>query len=265
MKMNVDKRNNKSSTKVGTTTATATTTTTTPTDFEIACHAIVGKDDVELSIRRIKRMKEFRSRYKIQNDSSVTVFQAIQCVHKFFHAYPDFIQAIGKDIYDRTTIYIRLSALSSAPPFNHTDEDRWRALYYILHAVQPDFDAVRRGTVWIGDLQDVNTRTTFPFQLVLQGGRSLLKDSYPLKVKDFPCIASPSRFSPVWAIVWPLISTTKKLHQRYVAVTPEQLQGHFPKQLLGTQFGGTMSQREVMEYLEENLRKRFENEDSFRL
>lgn len=254
--------NNRNKNRRGGTVETRPTTGTT-SDFELACHAIVGKEDIDLSVRRIQRMKEFRTMYNIQNDSSVTVFQAIQCIHKFFHAYPNFIQAIGTDVYDRTTVYIQLSALSKHPPFNHTEDDRWTALYYILHAMQPDFDSVRKGTVWIGDMDNANTRTTFPFQLFLQGGRALLKDSYPIKVKDLPCLCSPGRFSPVWAFVWPFLST--KMSHRYVAVTPGQLQGHFPKTLLSKQLGGTISQRDVLDYLEENLRKRFENEESFRL
>ena len=228
-------------------------------DFEIAAHAIVAKDNVELALHRIRRLKAFKEKYNIPND--ITVFQAIQLLHKFQHAYPDFIQAIGKDGYDRYTFVFQLKSLSSPPPFNHDENDRFAALYFIFHALQPDLDAIRKGVVFVGDLKGV-TRQFFALDL-FNGTRSLTKDAYPIKVKDFPCVSSPSRFSAVYAMCMPFFSAT--LRQKYVSCHTQLLQTYYSRPLLPARLGGTMKENEIMDLLEENLKKRFENQESFRL
>lgn len=228
-------------------------------DFELAAHAIVAKENTELALKRIRRLAKFKETYNISND--MTVFQAIQLLHKFVHANPGFLQAFGVDTYHRHVLVFRLQALKYPPPFNHSEEDQFAALYYIFHALQPDLDAVRKGTIFVGDIDGV-TRQYFSLGL-FNGGRSLTKDAYPIKVKDFPCVSTPPRFSAVYAMCWPFFST--KLRQKYVTCTAAQLQHHFPKSLWLQRLGGVMSETEVMEKIEENLKKRFENEESFRL
>jgi hypothetical protein len=228
-------------------------------DFELAAHAIVAKENTELALKRIRRLSKFKETYKISNDR--TVFQALQLLHKFVHAYPGFLQAFGVDEYNRHVLVFRLQALKSPPPFNHSEEDLFAALYYIFHALQPDLDAIRKGTIFVGDMEGL-TRQSLTLNL-FQGGRWLTKESYPIKVKDFPCVSSPPTLSAVYAMCWPFFST--KLRQKYVACTAAQLQDHFPKSLWLQRLGGVMSEPEVMEKLEESLKKRFENEESFRL
>lgn len=231
-------------------------------DFEIAAHAIVAKDNTTLALKRIRRLKAFKDTHGISRE--VTVFQAIQMLHKFFHAYPDFVQAIGVDTYDRQCCCFRLEALTSPPPFNHTEKDRWCALYYLFHALQPDLDAIRRGTVWIGDLEGGTRQTLLANSMsIYLGGRSLTVESYPIKVKDFPCVHSPSKFSGLYVLCWPFFSKT--LAKKYIACTPRQVQDHFSKTLLPKSLGGTMPSQRVLEILEENLKMRYENEESFRL
>jgi hypothetical protein len=229
------------------------------TDFEIAAHAIVAKDNAQLALHRIRRLKQFKQQHGIPDKT--TVFHAIQIVHKFVHAYPNFIQAFGKDSYGRNTITFRLIGLTSPPPFNHSEEDRFMALYYIFHALQPDLDSIRTGTVFVGDLEGI-TRQYFTYDL-FTGGRALTKDSYPIKVKDFPCLSTPSMFSAVYAMCYPFFSTTLK--QKYVSCTPTQIQEHFPKSLWSKRLGGTMTERDLLDTIEENLKRRFENEERFRL
>ncbi|KAG7346751.1 CRAL/TRIO domain containing protein [Nitzschia inconspicua] len=228
-------------------------------DFELAAHAIVAKEDTELALKRIRRLQQFKKTCNISSD--MTVFQAIQLLHRFVHAYPGFLQAFGTDTYERHVFTFRLQCLKSPPPFNHSEEDQFAALYYIFHALQPDLDAIRKGTIFVGDIEGI-TRQYFSLSL-FNGGRSLTKDSYPIKVKDFPCVGSPPRFSAVYAMCWPFFST--KLRQKYVACTPAQLQQHFPRKLLPQRLGGVMSEKDLMEKLEESLKKRFENEECFRL
>jgi CRAL/TRIO domain len=228
-------------------------------DFELAAHAIVAKDDTELALTRIRRLRKFKETNNISND--MTVFQAIQLLHRFVHANPGFLQAFGTDTYERHVLAFRLQCLKFPPPFNHSEEDQFATLYYIFHALQPDLDAVRKGAIFLGDMEGI-TRHSFTLSL-FNGGRSLSKESYPIKVKDFPCVSAPSRFSAVTAMCWPFFST--KLRQKYVACTPVQVQYHFPKELLPKRLGGIMNETDVMEKLEESLKKRFENEEGFRL
>jgi hypothetical protein len=228
-------------------------------DFELATHAIVAKDHAELAIHRIRRLHRFKEQYGVP--AKTTVFHAIQIVHKFVHAYPNFLQAFGEDSYDRPTVVFRLKDLTSPPPFNHSEEERFMALYYIFHALQPDLDSVRRGTIFVGDLEGL-VRQFFTLDL-FNGARALTKDAYPIKVKDFPCMATPPKLSAVYAMCYPFFSTTLK--QKYVPCTDKQIQEHFPKKLWPKRLGGTMTENEILDAIEENLKRRFENEESFRL
>jgi hypothetical protein len=236
-------------------------------DFEIAAHAIVAKDDTALAMKRIRRLKSFKDSNGISHE--VTVFQAMQLLHKFFHAYPDFVQSVGVDAYNRNFICFKLSALTSPPPFNHTEKERFAALYYIFHALQPDLDAVRRGTVWLGDLGGSTRQTVLPSNAIMQSstmfhiGRALLVESYPIKVKDFPCINAPSKFSGLYLLCWPFFS--KKLSAKYIPCTSRQIQDHFSKTILPKSLGGSMPSQKILEILEENLQKRFDSEQAFRL
>lgn len=227
-------------------------------DFEVAAHAIVAKGDTEVALKRIRRMQIFKDTNSISHE--MTVFQAIQLLHRFVHAYPDFLQAFGTDSYERHVFVFRLQCLKSPPPFNHSEEDQLASLYYIFHALQPDLEAVRRGTIFVGDLEGVSRRS-FTFSL-FNGGRSLTKESYPIKVKDFPCIDTPL-FSAVYPMMLPFFST--KLRQKFVTCPKQLLQRYLPKTLLPRRLGGVMTETEVLEKLEESLKKRFENEEVFRL
>jgi CRAL/TRIO domain len=227
-------------------------------DFELAAHAIVAKENTELALKRIRRLAKFKETYNISNDR--TVFQAIQLLHKFVHAYPGFLQAFGVDSYNRHVLVFRLEALKSPPPFNHSEEDRFAALYYIFHALQPDLDAIRMGTIFVGDMEGV-TRETLALSL-FNGVRCFTRDAYPIKVKDFPCVSTPPRLSAVYVMCWPFFSA--KLREKFVTCTTAQLQDHFPKSLWLQRLGGIMNETEVMEKLEENLKRRFENEECFR-
>jgi hypothetical protein len=228
-------------------------------DFELAAHAIVAKENTEIALKRIRRLSKFKETHSISSDK--TVFQAIQLLHKFVHAYPGFLQAFGVDAYNRHVLAFRLQRLKSPPPFNHSEEDLFAALYYIFHALQPDLDAIRKGTIFVGDMEGV-TRQSLPLSL-FNGFRSLTKESYPIKVKDFPCVSMPPRLSGAYIMCWPFFSAT--LRQKYVPCTAEQLQDHFPKSLLLHRLGGVMRETELREKLEESLKKRFENEENFRL
>jgi len=236
-------------------------------DFDIATNAIVAKDNTELAMKRIRRLKAFKDTNGISHE--VTVFQAMQLIHKFFHAYPDFVQSVGVDNYNRHFICFKLSELKTPPPFNHTEKERFAALYYIFHALQPDLDAVRRGTVWLGDLEGSKRQTVLPSSSFMQNntmyynGRALLVESYPIKVKDFPCINTPSKFSGLYVLCWPFFSKT--LSKKYIPCTTQQIQDHFSNKILPTSLGGTMTSQKVLEVLEENLRNRFDNEQGFRL
>jgi hypothetical protein len=238
-------------------------------DFEVAAHAIVAKDDTALAMKRIRRLKLFKDNNSIISHE-MTVFQAMQSIHKFFHAYPEFVQAVGVDTYNRQCICFKLSVLTSPPPFNHTETERFTALFYIFHALQPDLDAVRKGTVWLGDLEDV-TRQTLMSNYMIQpnalyfGGKGLTVESYPIKVKDFPCINAPTKYTQpaLYMLCWPFFS--KKLTKKYIPCTQQQIKEHFPKNLLPRSLGGTMSTQQVLEVLEEKLQKRYDTEQAFRL
>lgn len=235
-----------------------------PSDLEIVAHAIRAKGDTAKALHRMRRMKQFKDMYGIpdafvvdtnsdsdkhnaEDDEEAKQRQEriLQLLHKVFvTAYPNFIQRIGLDRHNRVVIQFRLCELrwTQPPPFNHSDEERFQAFYYLLNAAHPTLDQIRRGTVWVGDLEgiqdDVQQR---PTSEIYKGGRLLLRDSYPIKVDDIPCVDCPSTFSIVYLGLYPFLSS--HFLSKFVCVTHEMLQQHFPPELLSDRLQGKIKKK----------------------
>mmetsp|Transcript_11563 Transcript_11563/g.27170 ORF Transcript_11563/g.27170 Transcript_11563/m.27170 type:complete len:385 (+) Transcript_11563:317-1471(+) len=213
-----------------------------PSDFEIVAHALRAKGNISKALHRLKRMKMFKDAYNIpefdfeaSSSTSDPVEPILKLMKKFLIAYPEFIKKIGMDKYGRVAVQFQLSGLrwSLPAPFNHTEAERFQALYYLLHVTQPTLESIRRGTVWIGDLVDVTERPSPP---LYRGGRMLLRDSYPIKVEDVPVVDCPPTFSKVYATTYPFLSS--HFVAKFVRVTPEVLRSHFPPELLSDRLLG---------------------------
>ena len=259
-----------------------------PSDLEIAAHAIRAKGDTAKALHRMRRLKQFKDRYGIpdfvleeeddddeENEDAPTtkskqsphVVEQERILHllqKFLTAYPNFLQRIGLDPHNRVVIQFRLCALrwTVPPPFNHSDEERFAALYYLLHALQPTLDQIRMGTVWIGDLEGMGTPgdagegggSVRPTAEIYHGGRLLLRDSYPLKVDDIPCVDGPSKFSTLYLSLYPFLS--RHFLAKYIHVTPEMLRHHFPAEFLSDRLQGNHSSRKNLLYHQHHHRRR---------
>ena len=218
-----------------------------PSDFELATHAMIGKGNTARALKRIKRLAAFKETYRVpvfagdetydeetinnnhhQHESN-TIEAVLLIVKKFLLAYPDFIRSIGMDKHGRVTVVFKLKGLrwSQAPPFNHTERDRFRALYCLMNALQPTIDSVRRGTIWIGDLKDVSEK---PAPSFLEGCRKLLRDSFPIRVEDVPVVRCPPFWSAAFVGTYPYWS--RHFGTKFVRVDPETLRKHFPSDLL---------------------------------
>ena len=250
-----------------------------PSDLEIAAHAIRAKGDTAKALHRMRRLKQFKDRYGIpdfvleeedapttkskQSPHVVEQERILQLLQKFLTAYPNFLQRIGLDPHNRVVIQFRLCALrwTVPPPFNHSDEERFAALYYLLHALQPTLDQIRMGTVWIGDLEGIGSTTggdgggsVRPTAEIYHGGRLLLRDSYPLKVDDIPCVEGPSKFSTLYLSLYPFLS--RHFLAKYISVTPEMLRHHFPAEFLSDRLQGNHSSRKNPPYHQHQHRRR---------
>jgi len=216
----------------------ANNSATMPTDFELATHAIIAKGDTSRALKRIKRLREFKERYRVpnfecgyENDeyNEANIDGVLLVIKKFLSAYPDFVKSIGMDKHGRIAAVLRMRGLrwSHPPPFNHTESDRFKALYCLMHALQPTPESVRRGTVWIADLGGVTARPSGPFT---EGFRKLLRDSYPVRVQDVPVVRCPPLWSGAFAGTYPFWS--RHFANRFVRVDPATLRSHFPADLL---------------------------------
>jgi hypothetical protein len=232
-------------------------------EWDIACQAIVAKNQPLKAIHRLRRLKKFQQAYKIPQHP--TVYEAIKTLHDFCHDHTDFIQAIGQDVLGRWVLSFQLKGLTNVQQQEQevSMESEFIALYFLFAALQSDLDAVRKGTIWIGDLQDISRRT-MPLSLV-NGARAMCRDSYPIKVQDAPVINVPPRWSAVYALCRPFFSP--HLMEKLVwGCTPELLKKVFPKHVLSKgSLGGTQSQQDILDVLEHNLTRRFDNQESFRL
>ena len=232
-------------------------------DWDIACHAIVAKGDSAKAIQRLRRLKQFQQYYKVPQHP--TVYEAIRTMHDFCHAHPDFIQAIGCDASGRWVLSFQLKAWTcpgqQEPPLLSVEREL-AALFFLLKALQPDLDSVRKGTIWIGDLEGI-TRQTLSLSSV-RGARALCRDAFPIRIEDAPCWNTPPKLSAAYAFCRPFFSPhlTEKL---VWDCTPELLTKHLPKHVLCRALGGTQSRNDVMDVLEENLARRFESQQTFRL
>ena len=234
---------NNSNTVIAATNAPATTQLYgKPSDFEIAAHALRAKGDTSKGLKRLHRMKIFKDAYNIPafdvdsgSSRSDPIKPILKLMKKFLTAYPQFVQKIGIDKFGRVAVQLQLDGLrwSQPSPFNHTETERFQAFYYLLHATQPTLESIRRGTVWIGDIQNVTER---PSAALFRGGRMLLRDSYPIKVQDVPVVHCPPRFSKVYATTYPFFSS--HFVSKFVRVTPDVLRAHFPPELLSDRLRG---------------------------
>uniref|UniRef100_A0A7S4EHS8 CRAL-TRIO domain-containing protein n=1 Tax=Pseudo-nitzschia australis TaxID=44445 RepID=A0A7S4EHS8_9STRA len=234
---------NNSNAIVAATTAPATTQLYgKPSDFEIAAHALRAKGNTSKGLKRLQRMKIFKDAYNIPDfdlDSGSNrndpIKPILKLMKKFLTGYPQFLQKIGIDKFGRVAVQLQLDGLrwSQPPPFNHTETERFQAFYYLLHATQPTLESIRRGTVWIGDIQNITER---PSAALFRGGRMLLRDSYPIKVQDVPVVDCPPRFSKVYATTYPFFSS--HFVSKFVRVTPDVLRAHFPPELLSDRLRG---------------------------
>mmetsp|Transcript_87018 Transcript_87018/g.251336 ORF Transcript_87018/g.251336 Transcript_87018/m.251336 type:complete len:281 (+) Transcript_87018:172-1014(+) len=229
-------------------------------DWDIACHAVIAKSRPSKALHRIRRLQQFRQSYKVPQHP--TVYEAIKVLHDFVDAYPSFIQAVGQDSSGRWVISYELKKFVDAEKDESTLERDFTALYFLMMALQPDLDSVRKGTVWIGDLTDI-TRQDLPLTII-NGARSLCRDSFPIKLQDVPCLNAPSKFSAVYALCRPFFSP--KFTEKLVwDCPPLVLRRAYPKRFLGKQLGGTQSRHQMLDLLEENLTRRFAIQESFRL
>lgn len=232
-------------------------------DWDIVCHAVVAKSDSAKAIQRLRRLKQFQQIYKVPEHP--TVYEAIRTMHDFCHAHPDFIQAIGCDASGRWVLSFQLKAWTCSDQQEQgqlSAERDFAALYFLLMALQPDLESVRKGTIWIGDLEGI-TCQTLPLSSV-RGARALCREAFPIRVEDAPCWNTPPKLSAVYAFCRPCFSP--HLTEKIVwDCTPELLTKYFPKHVLCKALGGTQSRNEVMDVLEANLVRWFEYRETFRL
>jgi len=209
-----------------------------PTDFELATHAMIAKGNTSKAIKRIQRLAAFKELYRVPDFESdedhpeiteTNIETVLLLVKKFLMAYPEFIKSVGMDKHGRVAVVVRLRGLrwSHPPPFNHTEADRFKALYCLLNALQPTVESVRRGTVWIGDLGGVTERPDVAF---MEGIRKLLRDAYPIRVEDVPVVRCPPLWSGAFCATRPYWS--KHFGQKFVRVDSTTLKLHFPPELL---------------------------------
>jgi hypothetical protein len=229
-------------------------------DFELVQHVIVAKGKEDVVLKRMRRLKLFREKHGI--DKIVSVYGALKMVSKFVDAHKGFLQSLGTDPMGRPIVALNFAALHPSQK-DLEDDNRFAVFYFLLCAMQSDLFNIRNGIVVIGDFTNVTWQNNLSFGL-LRGTAELCRDSFPIKVKDIPLLNAPSTMSSMYAMCWSYLSP-KVVQRLHMDCSLQILKDAFPSQILPKSLGGSQGPLDMMDHLEEALKRRFENDQSFRL
>jgi hypothetical protein len=231
-------------------------------DFEYAHHAIVAKDNVDKALTRIRRLDAFKEEYEIP--SKPTVKEAMECINKFNLLAPGFFTSFGIDENDGR--HVLSGDYKAFLPDSVNSKADWKnmfaALFYIMEAMQPNIGAIRSGVVWLFECEGLGWKN---FSIEMQKRAVVLfKDSYPLRIKELSQLNASILMRVIYNVCKPFLSLRVKEVCHLDAKLPD-IQERFPKDVLPTTMGGAMSELDMLAKIEESLKERYGNSESFEL
>lgn len=250
------------------------------TDFEYAQHALIAKDKIPKALKRLEHLHAFCTSYNIPPLSSPkdTAEHAMQFIQELGALSPGMFLSFGKGdtITERYVITWDYSAFN--PSDYHpkkdtnnksTDNDNknaWKVLfagmYYLLDAMQPNFEAVRSGIVMLADAEHIGWKN---FSLEIEKHAAhLYQDAYPIRIHNMTILHPPVIFKAMYALCKPVLSRKIK-DSIHLNATLHDIQQEYPKECITTTMGGTQTQLDMEKELLEALTRRYSNMASFSL
>ena len=235
-------------------------------DFEYVQHAIIAKDKPAKAIKRIRRLDKFRKEHDIPtNHEKLSADDALKKIQAFEAKSPGMFLSFGKDSSGSGS-YLSTWNYASFLPANYQEASDWKdcfaAFYYMLDAMQPDFDAIRSGIVMLADAENLGWQN-FSLEMEKQAAH-LYQDAYPIRIQNITMLNSPTVFKAIYAICKPFLNKKVK-DVIHLNGNLQDIQGEFSKNILATTMGGTQTTADMEDAMHDGLRHRYSNMASFTL
>ncbi|CAB9509219.1 expressed unknown protein [Seminavis robusta] len=186
-------------------------------DFDVACHALIGRGDETQALERIKGMETFRRTYGIDD----SVEQGSRYMQEFVRMQPGALLKLEScPITQEGVVIWDAAAFCSSLPLTPSTRDvargpwNWEVhvvtAYYMLRALHSCFDSVREGVFLICECDGSSARLSVECETRLYHELGVC---FPYKVKQIMCYNTGSKSPLYWSLLKPMMpqSTWNKL------------------------------------------------------
>ena len=121
-------------------------------DFWYAQFALICKDDVASALKRATKLQYLREEYKI-----VETFEfGRRCIHEAVSLFPDYYLCFSFNPRDGNyVLVVDITKLPMSTFRTHPNAvvTKVREIYFMVHLLSPDFEAIRRGTICMAECE----------------------------------------------------------------------------------------------------------------
>lgn len=225
-------------------------------DMMCAQFALIDGDDVQSAVNRARHLQIFRDQYKIQD----TLDEGAEISRAFLKHHEGHILSIAYNNPMGNYVIIYDQANFNQSVLN-TDKTGWPVFlaygWYLYHAMSPDLHSIRQGIVLIAECEGMDWMKT-DMSTMSRVWEELLV-AYPVGFRELKLFHTGTIANMTFALLKKILPA--RIHKKYN---------------LGCQFEGRLdayyriptpeaADARVQAELESNLKKRYENERTFRL
>ena len=223
-------------------------------DFWCAQLALTCKDNILDAFHKARALQHFKKEYRISD----SLEDGCQNLRRLVHLFPEHFLSFSFSHQD--SMYVNFVDMAKCDPSTQIttrrDEVHWFAgSYYVMHALFPDFESVRKGCITVAECEGVGFEQKGAIKAMLQMSQELFS-CYPFRGKVLNYHTGA---------FYHIIATMMK------KVLPTEVAEHFE---VGYDFEYRLNEiymvptveqanQRLLQRMEESLRTRFVNEQSF--
>jgi hypothetical protein len=231
------------------------------TDLEYVQHAIVAKDKLSRALKRIRRLKEFKREYGIDDHRTMEEIQAI--LLRFEELASGFFLGFGREESGRYVVTVDYKCFE---PQKFESPEDWKVLfagfYYMLEATQPDITSVRAGMTMICESKGIAWKN-FSMEIEKRGA-ALYQDAYPVRIKEMSILNAPAIMRVMYLACQPFLGKRIK-EVLHMDATLSDVQQRVKRDNLPTTMGGVQGQLDMSAKMFDSLKIRAANKANFTL